>query len=32
MVLKAAVVPGEALSPDDYEPDPRAWSKDYLGW
>ena len=31
MVRKADVESGEALTINDFEPDPRAWSEDYLG-
>ena len=31
MVRKANVEPGKVLTMDDFEPDPRAWDKDYLG-
>ncbi len=31
IVRKANIEPGKVLTTDDFEPDPRAWDKDYLG-
>lgn len=31
MVRKANIEPGKVLTMGDFEPDPRAWDKDYLG-
>ena len=31
IVRKVNIEPGKVLTTDDFEPDPRAWDKDYLG-
>ena len=30
IVRKVNIEPGKVLTTDDFEPDPRAWDKDYL--